>query len=111
VFTGLLVAVANDDELAGVLAHEIGHVSGHHIVRQQTEGQVWNYAALLGALLSAVNPVLGAAGIAAAQTAQLKYSREFEQEADYLGLRYATRRATTRTRSGRSSRSCSPSSA
>ena len=90
VFTGLLVAVANDDELAGVLAHEIGHVSGHHIVRQQTEGQVWNYAALLGALLSAVNPVLGAAGIAAAQTAQLKYSREFEQEADYLGLRYAT---------------------
>jgi predicted Zn-dependent protease len=90
VFTGLLVAAANDDELAGVLAHEIGHVSGHHLVRQQSEGQVWSYAALLGALLSAVNPVLGAAGIAAAQTAQLKYSREFEQEADYLGLRYAT---------------------
>ena len=90
VFTGLLVATANDDELAGVLAHEIAHVSGHHIVRQQTEGQVWSYAAMLGALLSAVNPVLGAAGIAAAQTAQLKYSREFEQEADYLGLRYAT---------------------
>ena len=90
VFTGLLVATANDDELAGVLAHEIGHVTGHHLVRQQTEGQVWNYAALLGALLSAVNPVLGAGAIAAAQTAQLKYSREFEQEADYLGLRYAT---------------------
>jgi predicted Zn-dependent protease len=90
VFTGLLVAASTDDELAGVLAHEIGHVSGHHLVRQQTEGQVWSYAALLGALLSAVNPVLGAAGLAAAQTAQLKYSREFEQEADYLGLRYAT---------------------
>src|SRR5207249_11021774 len=29
----------------------------------------------------------GAAGIAAAETAQLKYSREFEQEADFLGLR------------------------
>ena len=90
VFTGLLVAASTDDELAGVLAHEIGHVSGHHLVRQQTEGQVWSYAALLGPLLSAVNPVLGAAGLAAAQTAQLKYSREFEQEADYLGLRYAT---------------------
>jgi predicted Zn-dependent protease len=90
VFTGLLVAAANDDELAGVLAHEIAHISGHHIVRQQTEGQVWSYAALLGALLSAVNPVLGAASLAAAQTAQLKYSREFEQEADYIGLRYAT---------------------
>src|SRR5262249_4586150 len=90
VFSGLIAHVENDDELAGVLAHEIGHVSGHHLIRQQTEGQVWSYAAILGALLSAVNPVLGAAGVAAAQTAQLKYSREFEQEADYLGLRYAT---------------------
>jgi predicted Zn-dependent protease len=41
-------------------------------------------------LLSVVNPVLGAAGIAAAETAQLKYSREFEQEADFLGLHLAT---------------------
>jgi predicted Zn-dependent protease len=90
VFAGLLVAIENDDELAGVLGHETGHVTGHHLVRQQTEGQVWSYAALLGALLSAVNPVLGASAIAAAQTAQLKYSREFEQEADYLGLRFTT---------------------
>jgi len=90
VFSGLLARVDNDDELAGVLAHEIGHVSGHHLLRQQKEGQVWTAAALLGLLVSAVNPVLGAAGIAAAETAQLKYSREFEQEADYLGLRYAT---------------------
>jgi len=89
VFSGLLVHLGNDDELAGVLAHEIGHVAAHHIVRQQQQGQVWTAAALLGVLLSAVNPVLGAAGIAAAQTAQLKYSREFEQEADFLGLRYS----------------------
>jgi len=89
VFSGLLAHLGNDDELAGVLAHEIGHVAAHHIVRQQQQGQVWTAAALLGVLLSAVNPVLGAAGIAAAQTAQLKYSREFEQEADFLGLRYS----------------------
>jgi predicted Zn-dependent protease len=91
VFSGLIAKVSNDDELAGVLAHEVGHVAGHHIIRQQTEGQVWNYAALLGALLSAVNPVLGAGAIAAAETAQLKYSRQFEQEADYLGLGYASK--------------------
>src|SRR6185369_11086372 len=90
VFSSLVARAANDDELAGVMAHEIGHIAGHHIVRQQTEGQVWNYAALLGMLLTAVNPVLGAGAVAAAETAQLKYSREFEQEADYLGLRYAT---------------------
>jgi predicted Zn-dependent protease len=90
IFSGLLARVSNDDELAGVLGHEMGHVSGHHIVRQQEQGQVWNAAALLGVLLSAVNPVAGAAGLAAAQTAQLKFSREFEQEADYLGLRYSS---------------------
>ena len=50
---------------------------------------MWSDAALLGVLLSAVNPVLGAGALAAAQTAQLKYSRDFEQEADYLGLRIA----------------------
>jgi predicted Zn-dependent protease len=87
VFSGLLSRAANDDEIAGVLGHEIGHVHAHHITRQQTQGMAWNAAALIGALLSVVNPVLGAAGIAAAQTAQLKYSRDFEQEADYLGLR------------------------
>ena len=53
-------------------------------------GMVWSAAALLGVLLSVVNPVLGAGAIAAAQVAQLKYSREFEQEADYIGLRIAT---------------------
>src|SRR5207245_2161611 len=68
IFSGLLARVANDDELAGVLGHEMGHVSGHHIVRQQEKGQVWSAAALLGLLLSAVNPVAGAAGIAAAET-------------------------------------------
>ena len=90
VFAGLLSRAANDDEIAGVLGHEIGHVHAHHILRQQTQGMAWNAAALLGALLSVVNPVLGAAGIAAAQTAQLKYSRDFEQEADYLGLRISS---------------------
>jgi predicted Zn-dependent protease len=90
VFSGLLARIHNDDELAGVLGHEIAHAHAHHIERQQKEGQVWTAAALLGLLASAVNPVLGAAGIAAAQTAQLKYSRDFEQEADFMGLRFSS---------------------
>jgi beta-barrel assembly-enhancing protease len=90
IFTGLLARTATDDELVGVLGHEISHVHAHHISRQQTAGQFWSAAALAGLLLAAVNPVLGAAGLAAAQTAQLKFSREFEQEADFLGLRIAS---------------------
>jgi predicted Zn-dependent protease len=90
IFSGLLARVASEDELAGVLGHEIGHVHAHHITRLQSEGAVWNVPALMGVLLSAVNPVIGAAAIAAAQTAQLKFSRDFEQEADFLGLRFTT---------------------
>ncbi|HWP64639.1 MAG TPA: M48 family metalloprotease, partial [Candidatus Limnocylindria bacterium] len=85
-FSGLIGRVNSDDELAGVLGHEIAHISAHHMARQQTAGQLWTAAALLGMLASLVNPVLGAGALAAAQTAQLKYSRDYEQEADYLGL-------------------------
>ncbi len=90
VFTGLLAKTKTDDELVGVLGHEISHVHAHHISRQQTAGQLWSAAALAGMLLALINPVLGAAGMAAAQTAQLKFSRDFEQEADFLGLRIAS---------------------
>jgi len=90
VYSELLARVANDDELAGVLGHEMGHVAGHHILRQEQAGTAWTAAALLGLLLSAVNPVVGAAAVGAAETAQLHYSREFEQEADYFGLRFAS---------------------
>src|SRR4029453_6969308 len=86
VFTGLIARASSEDELAGVLGHEIGHVNAHHIVRLQQAGTLWTAASLLGMVLAAVNPVLAAGALAAAQTAQLKYSRDFEQEADYLGL-------------------------
>jgi predicted Zn-dependent protease len=85
-FTGLIARANTEDEIVGVLGHEIGHVHAHHIVRLQQAGTIWTAAALLGMLLAAVNPVLAAGALAAAQTAQLKYSRDFEQEADYLGL-------------------------
>jgi predicted Zn-dependent protease len=88
VHSGLIVRAASVDELASVLGHEIAHVHAHHIVRRQERTQLWSYAQLLGVLLSAVQPVLGAGAIAAAAAAQLKYSREFEEEADYLGLRF-----------------------
>ena len=88
VHAGLLARAGSDDEVAGVLGHEIAHVNGHHLVRQQAATKVLNYAALLGLLLSAVQPAIGAGALAANAATQLAYRREFEQEADYLGARY-----------------------
>ena len=88
VHAGLVTRASNDDELAGVLGHEIGHVNAHHLARQQEATQLMNYAALLGMLLSVVQPAIGAGAAAANAAAQLQYRREFEQEADYLGARY-----------------------
>jgi beta-barrel assembly-enhancing protease len=86
--SGLLAKVKNDDELAAVLGHEIGHVHGHHVVRQQEATQALNYAALLGMLLTVVQPAAGALASAASSAMSLQYQREFEQEADYAGARY-----------------------
>jgi len=85
---GLLTAAHNDDEVAGVLAHEIAHINAHHLMRQQEATQVLNYATLLGLLLSVVHPAIGAGAAAMNSAVQLKYRREFEQEADYLGAGY-----------------------
>lgn len=85
---GMLTRATNDDEIAGVLGHEIAHVNAHHLARQQEATQLLNYATLLGVLLSAVQPAIGAGAVAASTAAQLQYRREFEQEADYLGARY-----------------------
>ena len=88
VHAGLLTAASNDDEVAGVLGHEIAHVNAHHLVRQQEATRLVNYATLLGALLSVLNPAAGAGAVAMNEAVQLKYRREFEQEADYLGVTY-----------------------
>ena len=85
---GLLNHAKNDDEVAAVLGHEVAHIHAHHMARQQEKTQLISYASLLGMLATVVNPALGSLAMAAGQAAELKYRREFEQEADYLGVRY-----------------------
>jgi len=86
VHSGLLLAVADEAELAGVLAHELVHVAAHHAVRQEEKTSLINYGTLLGVFLSIIHPALGAGALAAGEAVQLKYQREFEQEADHVGL-------------------------
>nr|WP_066412529.1 M48 family metalloprotease [Bordetella ansorpii] len=94
--SGLVVSSDSESELAGVLAHEIGHVVQRHIARgmtQQNQNSTVMLASLAGALLAALaggggNLAMGVAafGQAAAINRQLGFSRDAEREADRTGL-------------------------
>ena len=93
--TGLFKYADSEDELASVIAHELGHLSQRHYARtieQQKEDQWKNIAAILGGLLvmATAGGEEGLAAITAAQAhtigSKLKYSRLHEQEADRVGI-------------------------
>ena len=94
--SGLVLLVENEDELAGVIAHEIGHSVARHVAKRSEKGQKISLAAL-GAILAGILMGGQAAGaiatttVAASQAALLKFSREDEDEADYLGLKFMER--------------------
>jgi beta-barrel assembly-enhancing protease len=88
--SGLILAADNEAELAGVMAHEIGHVAACHSARQNTRA---NWAEIMSVPL--VFATRGAAGYGAYEGAGLavpltflRFSREFEAQADYLGVQY-----------------------
>lgn len=87
--TGLLLVASEEAELAGVMAHEIAHVAARHAMRQMTRASLANLASI---------PLIfvgGGIGYAARSAAGIgvpmgfmKFSRGFEEEADYFGLQY-----------------------
>lgn len=90
---GMLAELKNETELAGVLAHEISHISHRHVAKQQTRAlgyQILGLGAMaLGATMGNADNNLGAAplGISAAlATIMSSYSQEAELEADESGL-------------------------
>lgn len=94
--TGLLLETTNESELAGVLAHEIAHVTQRHIARSltaQSRSSLVSTAAMLAAILigaAAGGGDAAMAGMAAAQTLaiqqQISFTRANETEADRVGL-------------------------
>lgn len=89
--TGLILAADEEAELAGVMAHEIAHVTARHATRQMTKSQIIQWAMI---------PLLifgpgGWAGYGIYQglsfglpITMLKFTRNAEREADFLGLQY-----------------------
>lgn len=94
VHTGLIMTSQAESELAAVLSHEIGHVVQHHIARmlsRQGSTAAMVLASLLVAVLAGRNsPTAAGAVLASGQAAaiqnQLAYSRDYEREADRVGL-------------------------
>ncbi len=87
---GLIEAANTEGELAGVMAHEISHVALRHGTAQATKAQKYQYGAIAGAIAGAI--LGGVAGGVVAQGSQfglgvhfLKFSREYERQADLLG--------------------------
>jgi predicted Zn-dependent protease len=93
---GLMLATHNESELAGVLSHEIAHVTQRHLVRgllAQSKSSLVSTAAMLAAILigaAAGSADAAVAGVAAAQTLtlqqQMTFSRGAEIEADRVGM-------------------------
>jgi len=94
VHTRLIEAAQSESELASVLAHEVAHVDQHHIARmvgQQKQGSIIMLASMLLAVLAArgsgdLAQAAVAGGMAAGMQTQLSYSRDFEREADRIGI-------------------------
>ena len=86
---GMIQAARTEGEMAGVMAHELSHVALRHGTAQATKAQKYAVGAGIAGILGTI-----LAGPAAGQLAQLpigayflKFSREYETEADLLGAR------------------------
>ena len=97
VHTGLLEAMTQEEELAGILAHEISHVYCRHISQKIELSKKIGWASLAGAAASVLLGAAGGGGAAGAMimgtqaagtTAQLAFSRENEMQADMDGLKF-----------------------
>src|ERR1700686_5064422 len=90
--SGLILAADEEAEMAGVMAHEIAHGAACHYAREMTRAQLMQMASIP---LIFVGGAIGygayeASGLAIPMTF-LKFSRNFEAQADYLGVQYMYR--------------------
>lgn len=87
---GLLVSLNSEAELAAVLGHEVGHVTGRHPQKQQTAGVLAQVLAT-GAAIATGNQAVAELANLGAMAGFRGYGRAQEMEADRLGLGYSTR--------------------
>lgn len=88
---GILVYLNSEAQLAGVLAHEIGHVTRRHSASQLTQQQLYGAGVALGSIISPTFQRYSGVAQTALGLLFLKYSRSDETQADELAVEYATK--------------------
>jgi predicted Zn-dependent protease len=89
--TGVLLAADEEDQLAGVIAHEIGHAAARHWASTMTKATLLQFAMIpmmIVPMSAAVYYGVLEAYMNGVPLAFLRFSRKDEQEADFLGLQY-----------------------
>jgi predicted Zn-dependent protease len=88
---GILAHLNSEAQLAGVLGHEIGHVTARHSAQQLSQQQIAGLGLGVASIFSRTVATYGQAAQQALGLMFLKYSRDHENEADALGVDYATK--------------------
>jgi predicted Zn-dependent protease len=88
---GILEHMNNEAEMAGVLGHEIGHVTARHSVTQISQGQLMSLGLGLGSIFSSRFSQVSGLAQMGLEVLMLKYSRDHERQSDQLGLDYMAR--------------------
>ncbi|HZC43651.1 MAG TPA: M48 family metallopeptidase, partial [Acidobacteriaceae bacterium] len=89
--TGLILAADNEAQLAGVMAHEIAHVAAHHQAREMTRMHYADLGMVPLVMMtgySAIGYGIYEASSFAVPLTMLQFQRDFEEQADWLGVEY-----------------------
>jgi len=91
VFRGLIDTMDNEAELAGVMSHEMGHTVARHGTKNMSKGLIFQSVLSLGTAMigrehSNLATIAYIAGSVGLSLQMLKYSRDYEREADWIGI-------------------------
>jgi predicted Zn-dependent protease len=90
---GILAHLNNEAELAGVMGHEIGHITARHSAQQYSKAQLAQVTLGVGSAVASAAGLSGLSGLAQMGVGMLflRFSRDNERQADSLGVEYASK--------------------